>query len=346
MKIRGMWRLKRWVSRAAALLRPSVAILMYHRVHDAVTDPWDLCVSPAHFNEQMEYLRRHYAVLSLPKLIELIAAGRLPRRAVVLTFDDGYADNLFNAKPILDRWDLPATFFVTTGNLGQSREFWWDVLSRLFLEPGRLPASLNIRLNREILSWELGGSAVYTDKDCRCHSTWRANGTDDPTPRHVIVRALNKRLYKLPEIEKRQILDQLFTWANASPEGRPSSQTLSPEELICVEDGGLVDVGAHSVTHPVLSALPAATQRDEITLCKFQLEEILGHKVSSFCYPHGAYTAETVALVRSAAFTSACSVVSRPVGPNADPFQLPRIHIRDWDGYEFGRQLRTCMNSQ
>jgi peptidoglycan/xylan/chitin deacetylase (PgdA/CDA1 family) len=147
-------------------------------------------------------------------------------------------------------------------------------------------------------------------------------------------------------MEKRQILDQLFTWANASPEGRPSNRILSPEELISVEDGGLLDIGAHSVTHPVLSALPIAAQRDEITQCKFQLEEILGHTVSDFCYPHGAYTAETIALVRSAAFTSACSVASRPVRPDADPFQLPRIHARNWNGEEFGRQLRMCLNSQ
>jgi len=114
--------------------------------------------------------------------------------------------------------------------------------------------------------------------------------------------------------------------------------------LISVEDGGLVDIGAHSVTHPVLSALPAAAQRDEITQCKFQLEEILGHTVSNFCYPHGAYTAETIALVRSAGFASACSVVSRAVDPDADPFQLPRIHTRDWDADEFGRQLRLSLN--
>jgi len=193
---------------------------------------------------------------------------------------------------------------------------------------------------------ELAHAATYTEADCRRYRAWRASANDDPTPRHAIVRALNDRLHARPEREKRQVLDGLFAWARIPPQGRASDRTLSPEELIAAEDGGLVDIGAHSVTHALLTALPASAQRDEITRCKSRLEEILGHPVSEFCYPHGAYTAETVALVRDAAFSSACSVVSRPLGPDADPFQLPRVHARDWDGDEFGRRLRACMNPQ
>jgi peptidoglycan/xylan/chitin deacetylase (PgdA/CDA1 family) len=264
---------------------------------------------------------------------------------VVLTFDDGYADNLLTAKPILERWALPATFFVTTGKLGSSRDFWWDELTRLFLEPGTLPGALDIVLDGAPLYWGLSDSATYTEEDCRRHSAWRAGSNGDPTPRHAIVRALNARLYPRPEAEKRRVLDKLFAWAHVRPQGRACDRTFAPEELVRAEDGGLVEIGAHSVTHPLLTSLPAAAQRDEITGCKSRLEEILGHPVSSFCYPHGAYSAETVALVKDAAFTSACSVVSRPLGPDADPFQLPRIAAGDWDGEEFGKRLRSCMSA-
>jgi peptidoglycan/xylan/chitin deacetylase (PgdA/CDA1 family) len=190
---------------------------------------------------------------------------------------------------------------------------------------------------------ELGDCATYAEEDCRRHSAWRASGAGDPTPRHAIVRALNDRLYRRPDHEQRQALDALFAWARVSPRGRASDRTLSPEELIAAEDGGLVEIGAHSVTHPVLTSLPAAAQRDEITHGKARLEEILRHAIPSFCYPHGAYSAQTIALVKDAGFTSACSVVSRPLGPDADPFQLPRVHAGDWDGEEFGRRLRSCM---
>jgi peptidoglycan/xylan/chitin deacetylase (PgdA/CDA1 family) len=339
-------RLAHSARRAAALVRPRAAILMYHRVHQALADPWDLCVSLSHFDEQMEYLHRHHVVLSLRELARRLAAGRLPRRAVVLTFDDGYADNLLAAKPILERWELPATFFATTGKFGQARDYWWDELARLFLEPGTLPETLEIVLNGEHLRWDLSESAAYSAADCRRNSAWRASADRDPTPRHAVVRTLNDRLYARPEPEKRRVIDELFAWAKASPDGRPGDRTLSPEELIAAEEGGLVGIGAHSVTHPVLTSLPAAAQRDEIAQSKSCLEEILGHPVAEFCYPHGAYAAETVALVKDAGFGSACSVVSRPLGPDADPFLLPRIQARDWDGEEFARRLRACMNVQ
>ncbi len=216
MRMRGYGRLKRWLQRVTAVCRAGVAILMYHRVHDATSGPSGLCVSRAHFTEHMEHLRRHYSVLSLRKLAALLAGGRLPERAVVLTFDDGYADNLWNAKPILARWDLPATVFVATGYVGQSREFWWDELDRLLLQAGTLPGTLDVRLNGRVYDWKLGESAIYSDDDCRRHSSWRAEGTDDPTPRHALYRSLYELLHPLPEVEKRR---------STAGNGRPQSFT-------------------------------------------------------------------------------------------------------------------------
>ena len=102
-RVRRVGEVIRWLRRRTATHRPGVPILMYHRVHEATSDPWGLCVSPRHFNEQMEYLRRNFTLLNLGDLSALLAAGRLPERAVAVTFDDGYADNLWNAKPILAR---------------------------------------------------------------------------------------------------------------------------------------------------------------------------------------------------------------------------------------------------
>ena len=148
--------LKRWLQRVSGINRAGVAILTYHRVCDAASDSRGLCVSHAHFSEHMEYLRRHCAVLSLRKLFALLLAERLPRRAVVLTFDDGYTDNLWNAKPILERFELPATFFVASGYVVQTREFWWDKLDRLLLQAGTLFGTLTIRPNGRLYEWTLG----------------------------------------------------------------------------------------------------------------------------------------------------------------------------------------------
>jgi peptidoglycan/xylan/chitin deacetylase (PgdA/CDA1 family) len=104
-------------------------------------------------------------------------------------------------------------------------------------------------------------------------------------------------------------------------------------------EGGLVEVGAHTVTHPVLATLPVTAQRDEIHRSKSSLEEILGHSVTSFSYPHGSYTLETTTLLREAGFTQACSSIADVVWQNTDGFQLPRQIVKDWDGETFARRL-------
>ena len=114
-------------------------ILVYHRVTPLDFDPEWLAVTPDRFAEQMDVLRRHYHVLSLSELHACLQKGNVPRKAVAVTFDDGYADNLLSARPVLERYDVPATFFVTTGKLDQTSEFWWDELGSLLLETPKLP---------------------------------------------------------------------------------------------------------------------------------------------------------------------------------------------------------------
>jgi peptidoglycan/xylan/chitin deacetylase (PgdA/CDA1 family) len=113
---------------------PVGIILMYHRVGDVVPDPWELCVSPANFEEHLEVLRKYSCVP-----LEQMEDGKRTDRCVALTFDDGYADNLHNAIPALERFNILATFFITTGGIGSDREFWWDELERAILTDAAPP---------------------------------------------------------------------------------------------------------------------------------------------------------------------------------------------------------------
>src|SRR5207249_8006265 len=135
---------------------PRGLILAYHRITEVSSDPWGLCVSPRHFGEHLEILTKHGPVLRLQQVVEAIDAGDLPRRAFAITFDDGYADVLHNAKPLLDQFRVPATVFVTTGEGRQKRGFWWDELDRLLLQTDRLPDTLRLGINGETYTWELG----------------------------------------------------------------------------------------------------------------------------------------------------------------------------------------------
>src|SRR4029453_10445718 len=159
-------------------------ILMYHRVTELPNDPYLLAVTPKHFAEQLEVIRRYGVPMRLRQMVEALKDGKVPRRAVVITFDDGYADNLYTAKPLLERYEIPATVFMTTGHIGCPHEFWWDELDRLLLQPGTLPARLELSLDCRAWQWELGEATTYTTADYQRDRNWHIEREDGPTPRH------------------------------------------------------------------------------------------------------------------------------------------------------------------
>jgi peptidoglycan/xylan/chitin deacetylase (PgdA/CDA1 family) len=257
---------------------------------------------------------------------------------VVVTFDDGYADNLHNAKPLLERHDVPATVFLTTGYIGHEREFWWDELEWLLLRPGVLPERLSLTIDGSAYRWELGEAARYDEDAARHHGRWRA-WEEAPSPRHSLYNSMWELLRPMAEGERRTVLDELRRWAGTEPAGRPSRSLLSLEEVVALAQGELIEVGAHTVTHPALSTLPPASQRDEILGSKVRLEEILGRPVTSFSYPYGNRSAETVGIVREAGFACACSTLADVVRASTNRFRLPRVQAQDWDREEFATRL-------
>ncbi len=114
---------------------------------------------------------------------------------------------------------------------------------------------------------------------------------------------------------------------------------MTAEEVVRLADSGLVEIGSHTVSHPRLSDLPETEQREEITLSKGRLEDLLGWSVKSFCYPNGAFTTGTARLVREAGYDSACTILSGPVVQGADPYALPRVWAPDIGGEAFRRWL-------
>jgi peptidoglycan/xylan/chitin deacetylase (PgdA/CDA1 family) len=315
------------------------AILMYHRVTELANDPHLLAVTPGHFGEQLDAIRTIGVPLRVAELVRALEQGRVPRRGVVVTFDDGYADNLDVAKPLLARHDVPATVYVTAGQVGGQREFWWDELDRLLLQPGELPPVLRLSLDGGMREWRLDEARTYTEQDRTRHRDWNIECPKNPGPRQRLFRALFEALYPLPTEEKWRLLDEVGAWATVPPVARPSHRTLTPEELSQLAGDGLVDIGAHTMTHPVLATLEPADQRKEIRESKACLEAMLGRPVASFAYPHGSTTPEAVASLAQAGFTSACSSLPEAVFRSADRFHLPRLVVRDWDGDAFARWL-------
>jgi peptidoglycan/xylan/chitin deacetylase (PgdA/CDA1 family) len=266
----------------------------------------------------------------------------LPARAVALTFDDGYADNLLHARPLLEQYKVPATAFVPTGRLEEGGEFWWDELGRVLLQPGHLPGSLHLEVGDSEHNWDLGEAATYTTAQARQYSMWKA-WERAPTRRHALYCQMYDLLSGLEPAGQSAVMAQLRAWASVTGEARETYRSLTPDELRSLAQSDLVEIGAHTVTHANLAALPLQAQMREIAHGKARLETIIGRPVDGFAYPFGRqcdYTKQTVAQVRAGGFTYACSNVAGLVTPATDRFQFPRMQVHDWDGAEFARRLK------
>jgi peptidoglycan/xylan/chitin deacetylase (PgdA/CDA1 family) len=327
--------------RARGRGRSAALILCYHRIARVETDPWLLCVPPEHFGEHIDVLRATADVVPLDRLVSGLheRERRRGRPLVALTFDDGYADNLHQAKPLLEAADLAATVFVVSGAVGRRHEFWWDELERIFLSPGTTAEKLELHTNGTTSTWRLS-DAPYSAADHDRHRNWNAIGTADPLPRHRQFRSAYAALRAASEAERAAAMSALLVRREAG--ARESHRPLSEQELRRLADGGLVTIGAHTVTHPVLSEVSNRDQQRQVEQSKAELETLLGRRVREFAYPFGQrehYSAATVKAVREAGYALACSTVPGVVHRRTSRFELPRFTVLDWDGDRFAQAL-------
>jgi peptidoglycan/xylan/chitin deacetylase (PgdA/CDA1 family) len=274
-------------------------VLCYHRIAEDRPDSWELCVSPDHFAEHLAVISAAGRPAPLAELApdRAARAGR-DRPLVALTFDDGYADNLHRAKPLLEAADVPATVFVVSGAIGQAGEFWWDELERAVLGP------------------------------------------EPQEDRGAELRDAHGTLRLAAPAERQARLAQLHDGRDLPP--RESRRALTEQELLLLADGGLVEIGGHTVTHPVLASLPEVEQRWEAARSRAELEDRLDRPVRAFAYPYGRrqdYSATTVQAVREAGYATACTTRSGVVYGRTHPYELPRCVVGDWDGDRFAEAL-------
>lgn len=258
---------------------------------------------------------------------------------MAVTFDDGYADNLHNAKPALEAAGIPATFFVALGYVTSQREFWWDELEKILLEPRPLPEVLELSVEGQVHRWELGTGPPGGD-DAR--AGWHVLDVSEPTPRQRAYRQLHQLIRPLGIPERNEVLGSLRAWADVASSTRPTHRPLSLSEVAELAQSDVLSVGAHTVNHPVLADQPFSEQEYEIVRSKSTLEDVT--PVESFSYPYGGrsdYTAESVSIVEKAGFKLACATVPATVSRRSRRYELPRLLVRDWDGDEFLRRLRA-----
>jgi peptidoglycan/xylan/chitin deacetylase (PgdA/CDA1 family) len=300
---------------ARSLARGRLSILMYHRVlvqRDPV-NTWD--VTADEFDAQMAALTRHFTPLPLEEGMARLARDDLPAGAVCVTFDDGYADNLTVAVPILQRHGVPATFFIATGYLNGGR-MWNDTV----IEAVRAASGSHLDLG----AIGLGRLPL-----------------GDFASRRATIERILKSVKHRPNGQREQAV-QFLVQCVGKP--LPDDLMLTDAQLLELRRQGM-DIGAHTMWHPILVNVPSRTAREEIVGGRDRLVELLREPVPLFAYPNGKphqdYAYEHVQMVRSAGFAAAVSTAEGVATARSDIYQLPRQQPWDRNPLSFPLRLAT-----
>ena len=302
-------------------------ILGYHRISAVESDFYEVCVSPENFAGHMNALRKYAHPIGLSKLVQSLKQNVLPPKSVAVTFDDGYADTLYIAKPILEKYDIPATAFICTGYMG--REFWWDELERLVLCSQSDPRALHLQAGGIQFKWNAP----------QMHSEM-----DHLKARGQFCRGLYHFLLSLDVEDQNDAMDLIRSWSEGSFPGISTPRAMSQEELLRLVDGGLIELGAHTRHHVMLPQLALERQREEIQSSKRDLEVLLSEKIAGFSYPNGRATVDAKRFVREMGFSYACTSLHDVIRPGSDVYELTRFWQQDVDEERFVERLSRWMS--
>lgn len=296
-------------------VRQRLSILIYHRVLPQPDPLFPDELDAARFERQLALVNDCFRLVPLRDGLRGLREGALPPRAACITFDDGYADNAEIALPILQRHGAPATFFVASGFLDGGR-MWNDTVIELVR---RAPATVDLT--------RAGFGVLQLDTIAQ---------------RQAAIGALLGQLKYLPLEQRQERVDLL---CKLIPVALPDDLMMRSAQVRQLHAAGM-EIGGHTVRHPILARIDAAAARREIADGKEALEALTGSPVRSFAYPNGKpgqdYLAEHARMAREIGFDAAVSTSWGAAGPASDPFQLPRF--TPWDQGRARFVLRMLQN--
>jgi peptidoglycan/xylan/chitin deacetylase (PgdA/CDA1 family) len=296
-------RLLRWLlslgvpARSARSGPPRLTIVRHHRVYaDGERALYPLGVEESVLAGQLAALARAgLAPVTVREGLERIARGD-GGAALAFSFDDGYADNVTRALPLLQRHGARATFYLTAGLMEERRAPWWDELVFVLEHASESAPSL-----------EWAGAPLALQLSTR-------------EGRAAALRALLP-LLRVPPVEQRARLDRLRQAAGVT--GSAPCELAEWSIARRLADAGM-EVGAHTLTHPFLSLLPEADQRREIADSAALVAARTGAEVTGLAYPNGDHDAVTIRAAQAAGLRYAVVTASGDCGPGAEPWTLPR----------------------
>jgi len=294
-----------WLRGAAdQVSAPRASILIFHRVLPAPDPMFPDLVDAARFDALVRTLAASFTILPLGEVAARLADGSLPAGALSITFDDGYADNAEIALPILRRHGARATFFVSTGFLDGGRMFNDSVIECVRAARGDAA---------DLGEFGLGRRALVT-----------------PADRRRVVDELLPQVKYLGLAQREAFIERLATTLSS---GRlPDDLMMRSPQVVELHRAGM-EIGGHTVRHPILRVLPDAEAEAEIGEGRARLQELIDAPVDVFAYPNGRplqdYDSRHVGMVRRLGFRAAVSTAAGTATAASDPFQLPRF--TPWD---------------
>ncbi|MFT7774338.1 polysaccharide deacetylase family protein [Roseateles sp.] len=293
--------------------RARLSVLMFHRVTPQPDSIFPDEMHAERFDALCASLKRWFNVLPLDEAAHRLRDGILPSRPLCITFDDGYADNREVALPILQRHGLSAAFFISTGFLDGGR-MWNDSL----IETVR--ACLLSELDLEAL--ELGRYPLGSAQQKR-----------------QAAQALIRQVKYQPVARRLELCELIAERAGVE---LPTDLMMSSAQVVELHRAGM-QIGAHTLSHPILASLDEADARAEVLGSKEWLEQLLGERVGLFAYPNGKpgedYSPANAELVRGLGFDAAVSTEWGTTRSGDDLMQIRRFTPWDRSPARFGWRL-------
>jgi peptidoglycan/xylan/chitin deacetylase (PgdA/CDA1 family) len=281
---------------------PTLSILIFHRVAPTVDPMFPAEMDAARFDRLMALIARSFQVMPLADAADRLEQRTLPPRAMCITFDDGYADNHDVALPILRRHGLSACFFIATGFLDGGRMF-----NDTVIECIRRSTRSRIDLG------EFGLGVVDPQTSAQ---------------RAAVVDRLLAVIKFRPPVERLQALERLQRLCQ--PTALPDDLMMTGSQVRGLHAAGM-EIGAHTVTHPILCKVTDSTAEQEIIDSRNLLESLIDRPVRLFAYPNGLpdrdFAYRHAEMVRRHGFVAAVSTAEGVAAHGDDRYQMPRVNV-------------------
>lgn len=306
---------RKWVENLAVGYKGIAMCLSYHRVYpigkkeNFFHPNLSLVVTPEMFEEQMAFLSRNYNCLNIYRAVDLLSRDMLPENTVIVTFDDGYKDNITYALPILKKYNVPAEIYITTGFPDKTCDLWWYELEQFLRELD----SLSFEWNKRPYHWDLRKLEMKYEayRDIRS-------------------------LFVTSSLEKQKVLLEILRANNKGTSFANDDYSMSWDDIITLDREPLIAIGAHTMSHPSLSQLTDEDVYKEMRGSKNRLEEMLHHPIETFSYPFGSLVEadKRVSLIaKEIGYKCALACMYGHIRKEHKdhPYSIPRIPITFYD---------------